>query len=188
MPKPPIAPFKHGQQWEASRKQLNSLVDQHYSQRVLTGDSYIQVEGVGGIGHAITLNTRALTAVFQRGEVEFWARIDSSTALNAAPITKWSYTFTEVQKATLGYGGWATKANGHAGVAYNSIEDMNDGAGVQGNGVDVDNLDTAEFTFAIQPAPADVIVRMYRVLLTVLDNETPEHWFQYENGVDGECD
>jgi hypothetical protein len=115
----------------------------------------------------------------------FWARITGNTEVTA-DHNQWTYSFVEIEKTTAGYGGWTTLSGGRTGTdtAYNSIEDMNDDAGVQGNGVDVTNLDTADYTFALQPAPTGAIVRMW----TETVGSTPEYWFAYENGVDGECD
>jgi len=104
---------------------------------------------------------------------------------NAADGTnRWKYTFVEVEQTTAEYGGWTTLASGRAGTARNLIEDINSAAGVQGNGVDLGHLDTTDYTFALQPAPANVIVRMWEVPYGTMT----EYWFQYENGVDGTCD
>lgn len=110
----------------------------------------------------------------------FWAKIGT----NAADGTNaWKYAFKEQTKATAGYGGWADLSGGRTGTtgtgpARNTIEDMNDGSGVQGNGVSVANLTGG---CAIKPCPSGAIVWMRFV--PVADG-TVEPWFEYENGVD----
>jgi len=111
----------------------------------------------------------------------FWAKLTGSSADGT---NRWSYSFTEVYKTTAGYGGWATLSGGRTGTARNTIEDGNTGSGTLGNGVAVSNLDTDDYTFTLQPAPDDVIVRVREVD----HGGSTEYWFQYENGVDGSCD
>ncbi len=118
-----------------------------------------------------------------RNQADFWAEITGATDLGN---NRWSYSFKQKYKNGAGYGAWADWDGGVTGTAYNSIEDMNSGSGVQGNGVDVANLDTADYTFTLQPAPTGLIVRMAWVW--DYSNETWEYWFAYENGVDGTCD
>jgi hypothetical protein len=119
------------------------------------------------------------------GESGFRARIGAATP---AGDNQWTYAFVEVEKTAAGYGGWTTLSGGRTGSARNTIEDMNSDTGVQGNGVDVANLDTDAFTFEIQPCPAGNVVWMRTVRFMVDDEPTTEYWFDYENGVDGECD
>ena len=109
-----------------------------------------------------------------------WASANASDGDN-----KWSYTFAEIEKTSAGYGGWAALTGGRTGTMRNTIEDINAAAGVQGNGVTAANLDTADYTFTIQPLPNSVPVWVREVVVT--DN-TVEYWFSYANGVDGSCD
>ena len=114
---------------------------------------------------------------------EFWARIDSSTA--TATANQWTYAFTEVTKTVAGYREWITKPGGITGnTSYNSIEDINSATGVQGNGVDLDELAAVSASMELRPCPADTIVRMYGIILA---SGVIEHWFSYENGVGGIC-
>jgi hypothetical protein len=115
-----------------------------------------------------------------RDRPPFWAKITASTADGT---NRWKYSWVEVYKSAAGYAGWSTLTGGRSGTtnARNSIEDMNSGTDVQGNGVDVANL---LGTFALQPCPANCIVRMHQVGF----GSTTEYWFSYANGVDGECD
>ena len=119
-----------------------------------------------------------------RGAAGFWARITAGAADGEGATNRWVYTFEEAEKAGAGYGGWGELSGGRTGDAYNSLENMNSAAGVQGNGVDVANLDTDDFTFAIQRAPNGAVVWMR----AVPRNGSTEYWFQYANGVDGSCD
>lgn len=116
-------------------------------------------------------------------DVPFWAEITGSTSLGN---NQWTYSFKEKKKTSAGYGGWEDISGGRTGTdtAYNFIENMNDGLTTEGNGVDLDNLDTADYTFTIQPAPAGVIVE----LGAVWNGATEEYWFGYCNGIDGTCD
>ena len=130
--------------------------------------------------------------VFPARATGFWAIITGSAADGT---NRWKYAWTEQSKTVAGYDGWANKTSGRSGTtsvdpARNTIEDMNDASGVQGNGVDVANLDTADYTFAIQAAPAGVVVWMYIVEIPALGevDASTEYWFSYVNGVDGGCD
>ena len=118
------------------------------------------------------------------GRPRFPARIGAATADGY----RWTYAFVEVAKTVAGYGGWTTLTGGRTGTAYNTIEDMNSASGVQGNGVDRAHLDTAAYTFAIQPCPEGNVVWMRTIRFKVGEEAKVEYWFSYENGVDGECD
>jgi len=118
----------------------------------------------------------------------FWAEITG----NAADGTnRWKYAWSEVYKASAGYGGWSALSGGRSGTttadpARNTIENMNTGGAshVEGCGVDVDNLDTGYYTFSIMPCTTGNIVRVHEVR----QGENSEYWFSYINGVDGGCD
>lgn len=118
-------------------------------------------------------------------DVLFPARIGVATP---AGDNRWTYAFVEVEKTVAGYDGWTTLSGGRTGTVYNSIEDMNSDAGVQGNGVDLANLDTAEYTFTIQPCPEGNVVWIRTIRFIVGETPTVEYWFGHENGVDGSCD
>lgn len=117
----------------------------------------------------------------------FYAEI---TGRLADGTNRWKYAWSEVYKSGAGYGNWSALSGGRSGTtgsnpARNTIEDMNTGgaAHVEGCGVDVDHLDTADWTFAIMPCTTGNIVWI---------EEVPygtgfEYWFSYENGVDGVC-
>lgn len=108
---------------------------------------------------------------------------EKSTTLNNA----WVYEFEEVRQRGIGYDAenpalqWTHY--GCVGEARNTIENLGATTGVQGNGVDISGAGWPT-GFSIQPAPTGVIVAMYRVG----SGDSSRYWFQYENGVDGECD
>jgi len=120
----------------------------------------------------------------------FWARITDSDVYDEPAQNRWTYDWERVEKTEEGYGGWTPTGESGEANGYNTNEDMNDVTGVQGNGVDVANLDTPEYTFEIQPAPPGVIVRMRVQESPSSGSESvvDEYWFTYENGVDGTCD
>ena len=124
------------------------------------------------------------TLLFERvAAQEFWARIDSSTVEDT---NRWTYAFTQVTKTVAGYGEWITKPGGITGnTSYNSIEDINSATGVQGNGVDLDELAIVAPGMTLRPIPANTIVRMYGMILAT---GVIEYWCQYESGISGPCE
>jgi hypothetical protein len=55
----------------------------------------------------------------------FWAKVESVTPSDGRNL----YAFTQVEKSTAGYGGWAPMAGGVSGAAYNAAEDATDAYG-----------------------------------------------------------
>lgn len=111
---------------------------------------------------------------------QFWAVVQSSTPLGG---NKWEYQIAEVVKLAAGMTPPTIRPNGRAGKAWNALEVINSPEGVQGNGVNVDDLPTG-FTIAPAPAGIPVIVAQWRRD----DTTCPfEFWFQYANGVTGAC-
>ncbi len=166
----------------SGRRKLNDMVNVLNRLQNIRGSGGVQVkETSGGIGIGLSMNQ--LLPRIPKGKRVFWAEITGNTSLGS---NQWTYSFKEVEKTAAGYGGWTDVDNGRTGTdtAYNFIEDMNDGLTVEGNGVDVDNLDTANYTFTIQEAPTGLTVEMYEVF----NGTDMEAWFMYENGVDGTCD
>lgn len=117
-----------------------------------------------------------------RRQAAFPARI---TAWATDSTNRWTYSFVEVVKKTAGYGGWSTRTGGRTGTARNMFEDMNDGAGIEGNGINVDGTDFPA-GFKMQPVPAGTVVMVYRVLEASAGAQ--EFWFDFVNAVDGTCD
>ncbi len=167
----------------SGRRKLNEMVGILNRLQNIRGSDGIAVKETRG-GYGISLSMNQLLPRIPKGKGRiFWAEITGNTSLGN---NQWTYSFKEVEKTGAGYGGWTDVDNGLTGTdtAYNFIEDMNDGLTVEGNGVDLDNLDTADYTFTIQPAPTGLTVEMYEVF----NGTDMEHWFMYENGVDGTCD
>lgn len=113
------------------------------------------------------------------GEETFTARI-TGNAQDGSNF-RWAYAFVQVEKTSTGYGGWTDVSGGISDTLYNRIEDNNGTSGLMGNGVDTANLSG---TYAVQPIPTGtrVLVTMVRV-----DDNPPEYWVTYANGVDGSC-
>ena len=117
-----------------------------------------------------------------------FSQIFVANDLNGTPA-QWLYGFTEAADGGPGYGEFADMIQPRTGQAYNLNEADNhlagNGMGAYGDGVDPDNLDTGEFTFAIQPIPIGrpVVVRVAKT-----KDGTPIYRIDVTNGYDGGCD
>lgn len=122
----------------------------------------------------------------------FWAKIGTSADVDSK--NRYKYAWEEVHKKAVGYDGWSVVTNGRSGTtatdpAYNFVEDMNEASGQLGAGPTVANLDTADYTFALEACPSGVLVWMHEVFFVDGSHVGQvEYWFSYENGVDGTCD
>lgn len=111
----------------------------------------------------------------------FWAQI---TANYSVGNNIWNYSWVEQERIA---DGWQDLAGGRTGTAntstaaYNSIEANNNGAGMEGNSIDVDNLADG---FDLQPVQGDPVVWMREDDVA----GTTAYSFSYENAVDGECE
>jgi hypothetical protein len=189
----PIDRFRGGN--PSARDKLNQLVEGANSLSQLRGDEVFIAVRRGPGGACVALNIDAVLSrvpKLRHGADRFWAKITGSAAADSPAQGRWVYAWTEVEKTAAGYGGWTAVDGGRSGTtgtdpAYNSIEDANDGTGVQGNGVDVDGADYPA-GFAQQPAPANIIVEMVVVSLVVEDVPLTEYWFTYEGADDGTCE
>lgn len=117
-------------------------------------------------------------------EIEIDAVITGSTAI-AGAANRWRYAWEEVKPngqfpATLIDG----RTSATDGFAYNTIESNNVAAGVQGNGVDVDELPG---TMGLRPLGAGAWVKMRGPFP---DGATSaDVWlFQAVNAIDGDCE
>ena len=117
------------------------------------------------------------------GAVRILARLTGATMLSD---NRWSYTWEECRLAPSGafeaVPGGLTSAS--SGEAINSVEASNTDTGVQGNGVDLEYL---PLTFALQPAPAGVVVELSGPWPRVSLPLAPWWIFAFENAVDGAC-
>lgn len=115
-----------------------------------------------------------------------WIRITDSTSTgnqdaDGNPV-QWTYPAEQVYKVSAGYGGWSTFTGGWSGTAYNGAENLNDGSGRQGNGVDHDGSDYPT-SIKMRPIQPDTIVAARLVNV----GGTVEAWFDLVNGEDGTC-
>jgi hypothetical protein len=115
--------------------------------------------------------------------------------------TRFIYSVREIRKSKSGQGSpnsvWEDVPNGRAGSAYNVVESMNDKTGIMGNGVRFTGESgqqpvIKDTKLVMKPAPEGAVV--FCTELTVPRDESDassasktEYWFQYENGIDGEC-
>ncbi len=114
---------------------------------------------------------------------EFFARITGTAGVGS---NRWSYTWVQAAPEPS-TGLWRDAAGGFTsgdyGSAYNLAECMNDGAGVEGNGVDRANLPGG---WAMKPIPIGSVVK---VLLAVSAGAAGVKacWFSQVNLDDGQC-
>jgi hypothetical protein len=102
----------------------------------------------------------------------------------------WEYEWIEIAKAGSGGAGWVEVPDGRTsddfGLALNMAEIDNSESGVQGNGIDADNIPEG---FAIMPATGCTTV--YQVEVPAEDDTgtgyDTEYWFDKPNGIDGQC-
>ena len=111
-----------------------------------------------------------------------WIQITGATAIEGES-NRWEYDWAEVAWSASG---WAAITGGRSssthGEAYNTVEVPNDSAGVQGNGVDIDELPG---TFEIKPIATGVVVLAHGPFV---DDTTKAWWFSLVNAVDGSCE
>lgn len=116
-----------------------------------------------------------------------WFRVDASVATatvdaNGNPV-RWTYTVSEMYKATAGYGGWSVLSDGYTGAAYNFNEEGNDGTGRQMNGVDHDGADYPS-TVSMQPIQDNAILPGVMVFAA---SGAVEVWLWSQSNEDGTC-
>jgi hypothetical protein len=121
---------------------------------------------------------RGITAI-GGSDGSFWARITAYDLESGIPGF-WKYGWEEVVPPTNPVNSWTVQ--GRSGTttenpAHNSIESLHIYNGMHGIGIDTGDMPG---TYAVQPAPASVVVRMYIT--------EGQYWFQYENSVNGECE
>jgi hypothetical protein len=139
--------------------------------------TFVGAIGSGKRGNAVTESTPPTQ---NTGFSVFPALITGVSSLGS---NQWRYSFALAKKPL---------PNGHvsswmpsqdiSGIAYNMAEHINNGNGLEGNGVDVNNLLEG---WAYQPVPAMSVVMMIQV---VCSNGDKEYWFQFENAIDGVCE
>ncbi|MBT8200076.1 MAG: hypothetical protein KJO36_06130 [Acidimicrobiia bacterium] len=117
---------------------------------------------------------------------KFFARLTSFTPVG---LNQWTYGFQHQYRNTDPFvvPPWQTWTPGYTEVtigseAFNICEEMNDGVGIEGNGIDVDTLNEG---FSLQPAPIGLMVEMTLVRVQTTDQMEP--WFSFPNQIDGMC-
>jgi hypothetical protein len=97
---------------------------------------------------------------------------------------RWRYDW--VEQELLREGVWVNKPGGRSTptspYAWNTIEANNSAVGIQGNGINLENLPDG---FAVQPVPTSKAV-LWAMEIGNADGES-EVIFAYENGIDGTC-
>jgi len=116
----------------------------------------------------------AVVKIGNRYETVFPARIHEYTLVGT---NKWEYTLIEQELIADGYGGWQDKSGGREVTAYNTVEDPNDGTGIEGNGADLEDGEV------LMPAGLDAIVYCEERLFGSGETPSKSYWFQYENEV-----
>jgi hypothetical protein len=156
-------------------RQLQQMQGDLDKLKFVTGDGIDVAYGPNGIHLSVIPPDIVATS---GGAEPFFARI---TEFESIGSNQWEYTIKQVQKTDEKYGGWTVKPSGIQGLAYNTVEDMNDGVGIEGNGVNVDTEEPNDY----KNAPIDCVIICWRVsgagTSASTSNDTTEYWFQYEN-------
>ncbi len=167
---------------------FNRVVDELMAmQRLVTG-AFIEGGFTPG-GLQIGVQAQALRAWLGLAEpaeqiVMFFAWLGGGTECGKG-TNRWTYSFWEVEQVAPGYGAsaWRNVENGHSGTAYNGCEVSNAPTGVQGTGVDTDNLSAVAPGMEHQPIPPGVVVPMFGKRR----GDSWDYWFAVPNGIDGTC-
>lgn len=160
---------------------LRSLTDTRGVNRLV--QSMPEIRGGGG-----TLVSRTSNRITVEAETQPYpmfpvmpVRIVSSVSVGP---NRWEYQVQRVTKRDHGYALLEAFESDYDGTAYNTLEIGNSGSGVQGNGINVDDLPTG---FTLGPAPSGQFAVPAFVWVTDTSDQTPELWFTYSNPVVGVC-
>lgn len=118
--------------------------------------------------------------------VMFFGRITGSAPYGSGNSNQWEYSFWEVEQVGDGYGesSWQIVEDGHHGIAHNGLEVANTAGGVQGTGVDTNNLEQVAPGMSHQPIPPGVVLPMFGHKR----GSVWSYWFAVPNGIDGSCE
>lgn len=116
----------------------------------------------------------AVVKIGNRYEVVFPARVHEYTLVGS---NKWEYTLVEQELTADGYGGWQDKSGGRTVTAYNTIENPNDGTGIEGNGAELEDGEV------LMPAGLDAVVYCEERLYGSAETPSKSYWFAFENEV-----
>lgn len=108
--------------------------------------------------------------------------IPGQTYVNENGTMQWWFPRTDAE-----YRAGVIRRNGIVirGYAYNLIEQYNNLAGVQGNGVDIVTLQASNPNMTIMPVPKGTVVMVTPV--ASIGASDAMFVFSYENGIDGSC-
>lgn len=107
---------------------------------------------------------------------------DAASEDAADPPIRFVYTGRVASKTDLEYAGWDVLGSEDV-TLYHSLEAINDGSGVEGHGVDIDNLPTG---FEIKPIPTGTPVFAQPAIASSSPNIL-EWWITAVSPIDGEC-
>lgn len=133
---------------------------------VIKNSTGVHIVGQPSVGGSSTDNT-------------FWAKIES---YDTYATNQWTYSIRKATHISAGYSGWSGISSGTSitGTAYNTLEIGNSASGVQGCGINVDNLPSG---FSLQPIGVNSIHKFYPITV----GSGTEWWFSCPNSVDGTC-
>lgn len=170
--------------------QVNKQRDADAVAAIKNGDNTQLLAGT--VGHARILwsetgtGTKWAVVMLNSPEVfTFDAKITGNAAIPST-TNRWKYAWTEQVRTSTG---WANATNARTGTtttdyAINGFEANNSGAGIQGNGVDIDGaIFTANTDLEVQPIQGNPVVRM---VCEVVGGST-YYSFYAPNAIDGEC-
>lgn len=164
--------------------QIDLLDEEHTTAGVIDGDATKLESGKPGTqiiwyDEAPSETTRwALINLGTSGCEWIWGKLGGATSIGD---NRWSYPFTQMKYQQAGT--WAAVPNGLTGTAYNTIEANNSATGVQGCGINVDQLPAG---VSIQPIGAGGIVKITPEINC--ETQAVEHVFQAVNNADGPCE
>ena len=168
-----------------------SAIDQELSRTRpghVSGDGVTIINDGSNIGIVVDDLDQAEEGLMEEPDALYM--ITASEAVAGTPTTQWLYTGEKITgKTTTGYlATWTT--SGVEVTLYNAAENINDQAGRQGNGIDVDGALFADNTFAFYPIQTGTPVLVREVTAGSGSTATTEYWIMgagMPNGVDGTC-
>lgn len=110
-----------------------------------------------------------------------WFRLTASSE-SGSPVVRYNYTGRVARKTGAANTGWADR-DAEDVTLYHTLEYLNTGSGVEGHGVDRDNLPAG---FGVRPIPVGTPVFAQPIVVEGSPN-TLEWWITAVSPIDGEC-